>query len=187
MRLLSLTSIYLAGMSLVIFFLMGAALFVTLQNLSDKEIDEKLSQEKAQVEANPELFLVASMGNIPFYERLNTREALSIPDPPTLLFDSTYTDSLSGKTKQARYLRFYLNVQGDPIEFTLHENKLSYAELFKRISIATTLLSFLFILLLFVLNRFVFIRLWSSFFDTLKAVRGYLPEQESLKLPDSGI
>ena len=187
MKLLSLTSIYLAIISLIVFFLMGSALFLTLRSVSDKDTDDRLRQEQSQVLANPELFLVASMGNIPFYERLSTRDAGSIPEPVWFFFDSTFRDTLSGERSQARYLRFYTIVQGDPVEFTLRHNKLSYPELFKRVSIATTLLSLLFITLLFLLNRFVFIRLWSSFFDTLKSVRSYEPDQKPLTLPDSGI
>jgi len=187
MKLLSLTSIYLAGLSLVIFILMGGALYLTLRTVSNKEIDTLLKQEQTQVVANPELFMVASMGNIPFYERLHTLNVETIPNPSYFFFDSTYVDSLSSLKIQARYLRFYLTVQGDPVEFTLHQKKLSSTELLKRISIATTLLSLTFIFLLFFLNRFIFIRLWSSFFDTLKAIRSYGPEQKPLKLPDSGI
>jgi signal transduction histidine kinase len=187
MKLLSLTSIYLAGLSLVIFILMGGALYLTLRTVSNKEIDTLLKQEQSQVIANPELFMVASMGNIPFYERLSTRNIDSIPDPSYFFFDSTYVDSISNQKILARYLRFYMTVQEDPVEFTLHQKKLSSTELLKRISIATTLLSAMFIFLLFFLNRFVFIRLWSSFFDTLRAIRSYGPEQKPLKLPDSGI
>jgi signal transduction histidine kinase len=166
---------------------MGGALYLTLRTVSNKEIDTLLRQEQTQVVANPELFMVAALGNIPFYERLNTLNVEKIPDPSYFFFDSTYVDSLSSERIQARYLRFYLTVQGDPVQFTLHQKKLSSTELLKRISIATTLLSIMFIFLLFFLNRFVFIRLWSSFFDTLKAVRSYGPEQKPLKLPDSGI
>jgi signal transduction histidine kinase len=187
MKLLSLTSFYLAILSLIIFFLMGSALYLTLRSVNDKDTDERLLLEKSQVLSNPEFFLVATMGNIPFYEHLSTRAVNVIPEPSYFFFDSTYTDTISGNRSQARYLRFYTRAQEDPVEFTLRHNKLSYMELFKRVSIATTLLSLIFITLLFLLNRFIFIRLWSSFFDTLKSVRSYDPDQQPLTLPDSGI
>jgi signal transduction histidine kinase len=192
-KLLSLTSFYLAGLSLFIFFLMGTVLFITLRGVTDREADARLLQEKAQVLANPELLMVASMANVPFYERLSFRvldttgSAAVQPRTDYILFDSVYTDTTANTRQQARFLRFYGLVQGDPVEFTLRYNKLSSAEVIKHISITTILHSILFISLIFFINRMVFKRLWSVFFDTLKAVRKYGPEQKALMLTDSGI
>ncbi|MFO7617150.1 MAG: HAMP domain-containing sensor histidine kinase [Bacteroidales bacterium] len=193
MKLLSLTSFYLAVLSLLIFFLMGTILFVTLRSASDREADARLLQEKTQVLGNPELLMVATMANLPFHERLSfrvldTTGSSAFQSPiDHILFDSLYADTIANTRQQARFLRFYGVVQGDPVEFTLRNDKLSSTEVIKRISIATTLLSILFIWLIFIINRLGFKRLWSGFFDTLKAVRRYGPEQKALMLAESGI
>lgn len=187
MKLQTQSSIYLSTFSLVVFFLIGIVFFSLLQKLSNDELDAILRQERTEVLSNPELLLIANQAGAPFFSRLLAKEIAEFPGDQELYYDSTHLDRETGQKSAIRCLRFYKIVQEQPVEFILFKSKLPSEQLIKQIILSITTIAFLFLLGIYLLNRFAFRRIWKDFYHTVEALKKYGPNQKALRLPGSRI
>jgi signal transduction histidine kinase len=187
MKLQTQSSIYLSSFSLVVFVLIGIVLYSLLRKLSNDELDAILRQEQKEVLANPELLLIANQAGAPFFSRLIAIEIAKFPGDQELFYDSVSLSKNNGEKSAIRCLRFYKIVQDQPVEFILFKSKLPSEQLVQQIILSITMIAILFLLGIFLLNRFAFRRIWRDFYDTILALKNYGPEQNALKLPGSRI
>jgi signal transduction histidine kinase len=187
MKLQTQSSIYLSSFSLVAFVFIGLVLYSLLRKLSNDELDAILRQEQAEVLSNPELLLIANQAGAPFFSRLIANEVSKLPDDIESFYDSTAVIKGSAEKSSIRCLKFYKSVQYQPVEFILFKSKLPSEELVQQIILSITLIAVLFLLGIFLLNKFAFRRIWRDFYDTVQALKNYGPKQKALRLPGSRI
>ncbi len=187
MKLQTQSSIYLSSFSLIVFVLVGIFIYSLLRKLSNHELDAILRQERTEVLSNPELLLIANQAGAPFFSRLIAKEIAKFPDDKELFYDSTSLDRRTGELSSIRCLKFYETVQDQPIEFILFKSKLPSEQLVKQITLMVTIIAILFLLGVFLLNKFAFRRIWRDFYDTIRALKDYSPSQKGLRLPGSRI
>jgi signal transduction histidine kinase len=187
MKLQTQSSIYLSTFSLVAFFLIGISLYNLLRKLSNDELDAILRQEQSEVLSNPELLLIANQAGAPFFSRLIATEIAKIPGDQEFFYDSVNLEKRTGEKSAIRCLRFYKTVQDQPVEFILFKSKLPSEQLVKQIILSITLIAILFLLGIYLLNRFAFRRIWKDFYNTIGALKNYGPHQKALRLSGSRI
>lgn len=187
MKLQTQSSIYLSSFSLVVFVLIGIFLYSLLQKLSNDELDAILRQEKAEVLSNPELLLIANQAGAPFFTRLIATEIPKFPGDLEIFYDSTSLVRTTGEKSAIRCLKFYKIVQDQPVEFILFKSKLPSEQLVQQIILSITIIAILFLLGIFLLNRFAFRRIWKDFYNTIQALKNYGPNKKALRLPGSRI
>lgn len=187
MKLQTQSSIYLSSFSLVVFVLIGIVLYSLLRKLSNDELDAILRQERAEVLSNPELLLIANQAGAPFFSRLIATEITKFPGNQEFFYDSITPGKESGEKSAIRCLRFYEIVQDQPVEFILFKSKLPAQQLVQQIILSITLIAILFLLGIYLLNRFAFRRIWRDFYNTILALKNYVPDQKALRLPGSRI
>jgi signal transduction histidine kinase len=187
MKLQTQSSIYLSSFSLVVFVLIGIVLYSLLRKLSNDELDAILRQERTEVLSNPELLLIANQAGAPFFSRLIATEITKFPGNQEIFYDSITLVKESGEKSAIRCLRFYEIVQDQPVEFILFKSKLPAQQLVQQIILSITLIAILFLLGIYLLNRFAFRRIWRDFYNTILALKNYVPDQKALRLPGSRI
>lgn len=187
MKLQSQSSIYLSSFSLVVFVLIGIFLYSLLQKLSNDELDAILRQEQSEVLSNPELLLIASQAGAPFFSRLLAREIDVFPGDKEYFYDSVNLVKGSVDKAAIRCLRFYKIVQEQPVEFILFKSKLPSEQLVQQIILSITFIAVFFLLGIFLLNKFAFRRIWRDFYNTIRELKNYGPNQKALRLPGSRI
>jgi signal transduction histidine kinase len=187
MKLQTQSSIYLSSFSLLVFVLIGIALFSLLRKLSNDELDAILREERTEVLSNPELLLVGNQAGAPFFSRLIAQEVATYPGTQEFFYDSINRSGSSGEPSAIRCIKFYEIVQEQPIEFILYKSKLPAQQLVRQIIFYITLIALLFLLGIFLLNRFAFQRIWKDFYSTILALKNYDPKNKALKLSHSRI
>lgn len=187
MKLQTQSSIYLSSFSLVVFVLIGIVLYSLLRKLSNDELDAILREERTEVLSNPELLLIANRAGAPFFSRLTATEIKSYPGDQEIFYDSTSLDRRTGQESAIRCLKFYQVVQDQPVEFILFKSKLPSEQLVQQIILSVTLFALLFLLGIYLLNKFAFRRIWRDFYNTIQALKEYGPSQKGLRLAGSRI
>jgi signal transduction histidine kinase len=187
MKLQTQSSIYLSSFSLVVFVLIGIVLYSLLQKLSNDELDAILREEQSEIMANPTLLMTANQEGAPFFSRLIAKDISVFPGDNEVFYDSIRLENGSGKESAIRCLRFYKMIHEQPIEFVLFKSKLPSEQLVEQIILSVTLIAVLFLLGIFLLNKFAFRRIWRDFYNTIQALKAYGPNQKALSLPGSRI
>jgi signal transduction histidine kinase len=187
MKLQTQSSIYLSTFSLVVFVLIGIFLYSLLRKLSNDELDAILRQERTEVVSNPELLLIANQAGAPFFSRLIATEVGLFPGNNEYYYDSVVTSKETGEQSAIRCLRFYRIVQDQPIQFILYKSKLPAQQLVRQIIMTITLIAVIFLLGIYLLNRFAFRRIWRDFYNTINELNNYTPRKKALRLPGSRI
>lgn len=187
MKLQTQSSIYLSSFSLFVFILIGIVFYSLLRKLSNDELDAILRQERAEVLSNPELLMIANQAGAPFFSRLIATEIAQYPGNQETFYDSVTVVRESEEKSAIRCLKFYKIVQDQPIEFILFKSKLPAQELVRQIILSVTLIAILFLLGIYLLNRFAFRRIWKDFYNTINVLNNYNPKQKALRLPASRI
>jgi signal transduction histidine kinase len=167
--------------------LIGIALFSLLRKLSNDELDAILREERTEVLSNPELLLVGNQAGAPFFSRLIAQEVATYPGTQEVFYDSINIAGTTGETSAIRCLKFYEIVQEQPIEFILYKSKLPAQQLVRQIIFYITLIALLFLLGIFLLNRFAFQRIWKDFYNTVLALKNYDPKNKAIELSPSRI
>jgi signal transduction histidine kinase len=187
MKLQTQSSIYLSSFSLVVFVLIGVVFYSLLRKLSNDELDAILRQERTEVLSNPELLLIANRAGAPFFSRLIANEIAVFPGDQELYYDSVHLDKQTGENSAIRCLKFYKIVQEQPVEFILFKSKLASEQMVQQIILSITMIAILFLLGIYLLNRFAFRRIWKDFYNTIQALKNYGPNKKALRLPGSRI
>ena len=187
MKLQTQSSIYLSSFSLVVFVIIGIVFYSLLQKLSNDELDAILRQERTEVLSNPELLIIANQAGAPFFSRLIAHEIATYPGDHEVFYDSTHLEQATGAQSAIRCLRFFKIVQDQPVEFILFKSKLPSEQLVRQIILAIAGIAVLFLIGAFLLNHFAFRRIWRDFYNTIRALKNYGPNQQALRLPGSHI
>lgn len=186
MKLLTKTTLYIATLSMFLFFIMGIIFFHILKRISLTELDRALYEIRKDVEKSFPLILDGTIGHLPGIDSFSLAPA----DQPlsadgTLMGDTVMFDLESGQYRTYRYMVFPVEY-GRTYRVKLYRSTTPADLLVERVTLMMTLMVILFLGGIFLLNRFIFTSLWKDFFQALDRLRRFDKEKEPvvLKEPD---
>jgi signal transduction histidine kinase len=175
MKLLTKTTLYFVTITLVVFFLGGIGLYVIMQNLVEKEVNNELYDRIHFVLS--EVYQTSTMKNVKFIasepidiEKVeNPHRATTFELKDTVLFNSV-------QRFYSPYRRLTTVVQtkdGNYYRISIYKSLIASNILIERVALITTLMLLLFILLAYFLNRYIFGKIWADFFDSLHKIQEF--------------
>jgi signal transduction histidine kinase len=187
MRLLTKTTIYIATLSLFLFFIMGVLFFQVLKNMSLSDLDHELAALKEVVNDYLERDPAQLPSEIPGIDTLVVREVQSIGNGMPSMGDTLMLDPKSDHYRTYRYLLYRGVFQGIPLEIKIYKSTTPADQLVEQVTLMMTIMVILFIGGIFVLNRFIFANLWKDFFHALEKLKAFDTVKEPLTLGEPDI
>ena len=154
-------------------FLIGSVVFYfILKSSTEKEIGDELKSRmefiKEEISNKPENY---GRLHIPGYisiERIEPEEV-----EPALVADTILLNHEDNTYKLYRTLRSDEETSGGIYRVVVYKSLVESNELIERIILIDTVIIILFILFLYLINRFMIGRVWSDFFQTLEKLRSF--------------
>ena len=187
MKLLTKTTLYIATLSLFLFFIMGVIFFQVLKNLSLSDLNREMEDLKEIVE---EAFYTDpgfTSRSIPGIDSISLRKISGVSASEQVFVDTLMFDSNSMEYRTFRYLRFSLTQGSDLYQVKLFKSTTPADQLVERVTLLMTLMVILFLAGIFILNRFVFANLWKDFFDALEKLKEFDTVKEPIELGEPDI
>lgn len=187
MKLLSKTSLLIITASIFIFWIGNIVFFFVAKGMIGNHINTELMSQMTRVVS--ELDKGDPAGALSgLTDELSINEVdYSFYRPPSLS-DTVLYSSAQQKYIPHRALRFTYKSPASNREITIYKSLLSSDKLIERITLSSIVLVIAFIIMIFVLNRFIFNNVWSSFTTSLEKVEEYdIKNLDRLSLPESEI
>jgi signal transduction histidine kinase len=187
MKLLTKTTLYIATLSLFLFFIMGIIFFQILKNMSLSELNRELMNLKEMVDAH----LTIDPGNLSI--RVAGIDSLSITGvskgqaEQACFGDTLMLDHRSHQYRTYRYLMYQSDMEGGPYHVKIFKSTTPTDQLVERVTLMMTIMVILFLAGVFILNRFVFANLWKDFFNALEKLREFDSAKEPVILGEQDI
>ena len=173
MKLLTKTTLYFVTVSLVVFFAGGIGLYKIMQNLVEREVDADLYSRIHYLFNN--IQKLDSLNNVAFIatEPIDI-EKVEKPAPKTYRLQDTVLYNKSVKAYMP-YRQLSTTVKsGDAYyRIRIYKSLITSNYLIEKIALIITLMLVLFLILAFFLNRYIFGKVWSDFFDTLHIMQHF--------------
>jgi len=175
MKLLTKTTLYFVTITLFVFFLGGIGLYVIMQNLIEKEVNNELYDRIHFVLS--EAYQASTLKNAKFIasEPIEIEQVQNPHHAPTFQLKDTV---LFNKVQRfySPYRKLTTIVQskdGNYYRISIFKSLIASNILIERVALITTLMLLLFILLVYFLNRYIFAKIWADFFDTLHKIQEF--------------
>lgn len=175
MKLLTKTTLYFVTITLFVFFLGGIGLYVIMQNLIEKEVNNELYDRIHFVLS--EAYQVSTLKNAKFIasEPIEIEQVQNPHRTPIFQLKDTV---LFNKVQRfySPYRKLTTTIQskdGNYYRISIFKSLMASNILIERVALITTLMLLLFILLVYFLNRYIFGRIWADFFDTLHKIQEF--------------
>lgn len=154
-------------------FLIGSLAFYTiLKSTSEKEVSAELNSRMEflarEIEKNPENYRHLSIPGYITLERMATENKSPVFFRDTILFDP-----VDNSYEQYATLHADLESIDGLYHAVVYKSLIESNELIERIVLIVTIIFILFIFFLYLINRFMFGRVWSDFFRTLEKLKAY--------------
>lgn len=187
MKLLTKTSLYVATLSLFLFFLMGIAFYQVLKQMSGNEMKREILEMKESVVLSFPLILDQTIRKLPGIDSLRI-----VPTGHMIKGSGIFRDTVLFDPKADQYRNFTI------YSFSTNEGDAQYLvelyisttpsdKLVERVTILMTLMVVFFLAGIFFLNRFIFTRLWKDFFLALDKLKSYSADTGPISLQESDI
>ncbi|MGW8314578.1 MAG: sensor histidine kinase [Bacteroidales bacterium] len=187
MRLLTKTTIYIATLSLFLFFIMGILFFQVLKNMSLADLDHELNALKEVVNDYLERDPAQLPSGIPGIDTLAVMAVASVETGKSSMGDTLMLDPETNQYRTYRYLLYREIFQGTPLEIKIYKSTTPADQLVEQVTLMMTIMVILFISGIFVLNRFIFANLWKDFFHALEKLKAFDTVKEPLTLGEPDI
>ncbi|NOZ36424.1 MAG: HAMP domain-containing histidine kinase [Chlorobi bacterium] len=187
MRLLSKTSLLIITVSIFIFMTGNIVFFYVLKNMINDHVKNELNTQMYEI-----INAVNHEGvdiNSEFYKddvsiRVLEKEKKLSP----VIFDTVLYDNLQRKYIPHKALKFTYKFEGQTYLISIFKSMLSSNKLIERITVASIFLVLSFLFVIYTLNRFIFVNVWSNFFSNLRKIHRYnINSREKLMLEKSEI
>ena len=172
MKLLNRTIYFLITTMLFVFLVGSVVFYFILKSSTDKEIDDELNSRMVflieEISTRPENYGNLSIPGYITIELIKQEEMLPPASRDTILLkheDNSY--------KMYRTLRFDVESGSEVFRVHVYKSLLESNELIERIILIDTIIMILFILFLYLINRFMFGWVWSDFFRTVEKLKSY--------------
>lgn len=187
MKLLTKTTLYIATLSMFLFFIMGIIFFQVLKNMSLSELNRELTRIQKVVDDVLPHFLGGQLSDLPGLDSISIQ-----PASPGLVFEDQFGDTLMFDTRTHqfrtfRYLHFLADHGGSSYTVKLYKSTTPADKLVEQVTLLMTVMVILFLAGIFFLNRFIFANLWKDFFDTLDKLKQFDTVKEPLELGEPDV
>ena len=167
MKLLSRT-IYIMVTAILFIFMIGSIVFYNIIKLAaDEEMKDELRIQKELIieELTNEPELISNF-SIPGYLTIDVIEAQQYQ---TDVFRDTFLiDNIDGNYKQFQCLITDIGIDKEHFRLTIYRSRYQSNKLVEKIILISTIILLVFILFIYLLNRYTFKRVWADFFTTLE-------------------
>lgn len=178
MKLLNKSGFILVTTLLIILFIGGVVSYLILKSSTDKEIKKELTYRLNSViyelKENPSMY---GSFSIPAYVNVERIESSSNKLP--VFQDTILLDKVDNSYKQYKSLTAEIEFNSEYYQIIVYKSLNESNKLIERITLFATIFIILFILLIYILNSFIFERVWSDFFSTLDKLSSYDVEMGS--------
>ncbi len=184
MKLLTKTTLYFVTASLLVFFAGGIGLYKIMQNLVEREVDADLYSRIHYLYGN--ISQLDSLNNVAFIatEPIDI-EPVSHPAKTTYQLKDTVLFNHNLKVYMPyRQLSTTVKSGNRYYRIRIYKSLITSNYLIEKIALIITLMLVLFLLLAYILNRHIFGKVWSDFFDTLNIMQHFRldnPHKEPFK------
>ncbi|MEN8202992.1 MAG: HAMP domain-containing sensor histidine kinase [Bacteroidota bacterium] len=187
MKLLTKTTLYIATLSLFLFFIMGIIFFQVLKNMSLSELNRELYGVKEVVDDVFPHFLGGQLKGLPGVDSISIQRALPDPESADQFGDTLMFDSRSGQFRTFRYLQYETGHGGVKYKVVLYKSTTPADKLVEQVTLMMTVMVILFMAGIFILNRYIFRNLWKDFFDALEKLKQFDTEKEAVTLGEPDV
>ncbi len=172
MKLLNRTIYILITTMLFVFFIGSIVFYKILKSSTEKEISNELTSRmefiRDEIENKPENYYNLLIPAYISVNRIEPEEKL-----PSASMDTILLNPEENTYKLYRTLRSDVEANSEIYRVILYKSLIESNELIERIILIATIIMILFILFLYLLNRFMFGRVWSDFFKTVEKLKSY--------------
>jgi len=187
MKLLTKTSLIILTISIIVVYAGNFLFFHISKKMIEDHIDNELT---SQMHKLPQVLKNSdSEGNYILLDYEIETEPVKKSEviEPTLL-DTVLYDSDKDKYLPHRAIKFSHSINNKNHKITIYKSLLSSDKLVKRFATVSIGVVAFFVLLIYMMNQYVFEKIWSPFFKNLKKVENYdVKNEEKLQLESSEI
>lgn len=187
MKLLTKTTLYIATLSLFLFFIMGIIFFQVLKNMSLAELNRELYGIKEVVDDVFPHFLGGQLTGLPGVDSISIQTASPGMESADQFGDTLMLDTRSGQFRTFRYLQFEAEHGGANYAVVLYKSTTPADKLVEQVTLMMTMMVILFMAGIFFLNRFIFGNLWKDFFDALEKLKQFDTTKEAVILGEPDV
>jgi signal transduction histidine kinase len=187
MKLLTKSTLYIATLSLFLFFIMGVIFFQVLKNMSLSDLNRELGDLKEVVEVYLDDYWGSQVGALPGIDSLSVRPAGSASQSGDIFGDTLKYDVKNDQYRTFRYLQYISEKGRENLLVRIYKSTTPTDKLVERVTLMITLMVILFIAGLFILNRFIFANLWKDFFEAIEKLKRFETTKEPVILGEQDI
>ncbi len=187
MKLLTKTTLYIATLSLFLFFIMGIIFFKVLKNMSLSELNRELIGIKTVVDDVFPHFLGGQLSGLPGLDTISIQTAALGMEAVEKYGDTLMFDTRSNQFRTFRFLQFNSDHGGVTYVVKLFKSTTPADKLVEKVTLLITVMLIMFLAGIFFLNRFIFANLWKDFFDALEKLKQFDTVKEPVILGDPDI
>ncbi len=175
MKLLTKTTLYFVTITLFVFFLGGIGLYIIMQNLVEKEVNNEL-YDRIHFVLN-EVYHANTLKNVNFIasEPIEIEKVKKPLQPPTFQMQDTvlFNTVQHFYSPYRRLSTVVKSKDGNYYRIRIYKSLIASNTLIEKVALVTTLMLLLFLLLAYFLNRYIFGKIWADFFDTLHKIQEF--------------
>jgi len=187
MKLLTKTTLYIATLSLFLFFIMGIIFFHVLKNMSIAELNRDLTGIQEVVDDIFPHFLGGQLTGLPGLDSISIEQARTGMDPSDQFGDTLMYEARTNQFRTYRYLQFQVEHGNVAYTVKLFKSTTPADQLVEKVTLMMTMMVILFLAGIFFLNRFIFANLWKDFFDALEKLKQFDTVKEPITLGEPDV
>ncbi|TFH23516.1 MAG: HAMP domain-containing histidine kinase [Bacteroidia bacterium] len=187
MKLLTKSTLYIATLSLFLFFIMGVIFFQVLRNMSLSDLNRELVDMKEVVELYLDDYWGIQVGALPGIDSLSVRPAGSATQAEYIFGDTLKYDVKNEQYRTYRYLQYISQKGEENLLVRIYKSTTPTDKLVERVTLMITLMVILFLAGIFILNRFIFANLWKDFFEAIEKLKRFETTKEPVILGEQDI
>jgi signal transduction histidine kinase len=187
MKLLTKSSLYIATLSLFLFFIMGIIFFHVLKNMSISDLDRELGDLKEVVEIYLDDYWGAQVGALPGIDSLSVRPAGNASQAEDIFGDTLKYDVKTDQYRTYRYLQYISEHEESALLVRIYKSTTPTDKLVERVTLMITLMVILFLAGIFFVNRVIFANLWKDFFEAIEKLKRFETTKEPVILGEQDI
>ena len=187
MKLLTKSTLYIATLSLFLFFIMGVIFFQVLRNMSLSDLNRELGDLREVVEVYLDDYSGMQIGALPGIDSLSVRPAGSASQSEDIFRDTLKYDVKNEQYRTYRYLQYISQKGEENLLVRIYKSTTPTDKLVERVTLMITLMVILFLAGIFILNRFIFANLWKDFFEAMEKLKRFETTKEPVILGEQDI
>jgi signal transduction histidine kinase len=184
MKLLTRTSLYFVGITLLVFSLGGIVFYHTLRSVTSADVDERLQDGKNKVLSYVKIHGALPQNSISFGDTLSVSVASAI-SPDKVIKDTILYNASEKEREPYRMIRFLVNAGNVNYNVTICKPLIESDDLSHGILESIAIIASLLLVVLIVSNIVVTKNAWKPFYSTLEKIKSFDLAKEGSILFDS--